>query len=146
MEVCADRLVRDGSRSLQGGGFVVDAAGHLPDNELLEEVADGAGAGADEPVVDGEHGSAVGGGVVGVGEAGRGEVAEDVGVVRLPFAIVPFADDDGGDGVEGAGSYAASAFVKVSGVLVEERGEDGAAEQGAGEGVGVGGSEAQGEA
>src|SRR5271170_6828240 len=117
----------------------LDATRDFFDEKLLKEGADGSGAGADEPVVNGEAGASVGGGIVGVGEAGGGEVAEDVGVVGLPVAVVSLADDDGGYGVEGSGDGASSAFVEVAWVLVEERGKDGAAEHSAGEAVSVGG-------
>ena len=77
----------------------MDAVGDSFDEELLEEGSNGSGGGADEPIIDGEVNSAIGGGVVRVREACGGKVAKDVGVVGLPTAVVAFADEDGGDGV-----------------------------------------------
>ena len=91
------------------------------EEELLEKGSDGAGADADEDVVDGDLGVVVFAvGIVEAGDAAGGEVAKDVGVVWLPVSVVAFADDDGGDGVEGAGDDASVAFVEVAWVLMEE--------------------------
>ena len=59
--------------------------------------------GADQQaLLDGETEATVGGGVVEVGDAAGGDVAEDIGVVGLPLAIVALAVDGGADGVEEA--------------------------------------------
>ena len=118
--------------------------GELFDQELLEEVGDGADAGADGGGVqeDLADAAAVGGGDVEVGEAGGGERAEDGGVVGLPAVVVSLADDGVGDGVEDAGMDAASAFVVVAWVLLEDDGQGSAADEGAGEEAAIVGGEA----
>ena len=91
------------------------------EEELLEKGSDCAGANTDEDVVDGNLGVvffAVG--IVEAGDAASGQVAKDVGVVWLPMSVVSFADNDGGDGVEGAGDDASVASVEVAGILMED--------------------------
>ncbi len=60
------------------------------------------------------------------------------------MAVVALADDDRGDGVEGAGDDVAVAAVEVARILVEEGGKEGGAEEGGGEAVAVGGGVALG--
>jgi hypothetical protein len=89
------------------------------EEEFLEESNDGAGADADEDVVDSDLGVMFfAAGVVKAGDGAGGEVAENVGVVRLPAAVVALADDDGGDGIEGTGDNMSFAPVEVARVLM----------------------------
>ena len=60
------------------------------------------------------------------------------------MAVVALADDGVGDGVADARADAAGAFVVVAGVLVEEDGQDGVAEEVSGEEGAVGGGVALG--
>jgi len=106
-----------------------EVGGEFGDEELLDDVLDGAEAGADGESFKGKGGSvAVGGGIVGVGDAAGGEGADDAGVVELPVLVVAAADDAIGEGVEEAGVDAAGALVEVARILLEEDGEDGIGE------------------
>jgi hypothetical protein len=74
------------------------------EEKLLKEGSDGSGADADEDIVDGDLSVVFfAAGIVEAGDPSRCEVAEYVGVVRLPVTVVPFADNDSGDGVESTG-------------------------------------------
>ena len=73
------------------------------------------------------------------GEGPRADVAQHIGVVRLPLAVVALADDDGRDGIERTMQDAAAAVVEVARVLLEYRRKDGRAEEGGAEVVSVSG-------
>ena len=76
-----------------GGWYAV---GEVLEEKLLEEGSDGAGADADEDVVDGNLSVvAVAIGIVEAGDASGCEISENVGVVWLPVSVVPLADDYG---------------------------------------------------
>jgi len=95
--------------------------GEVFEEKLLKEGSDGAGANADKDVVDGDLSVmlfAVG--IVEAGDTARCEIAENVGVVGLPVAIVSFTDDDSGDGVERTGNNMPFAPVEVARVLMQK--------------------------
>ena len=68
-------------------------------------------------------------GVVEVGECGGAQIAADAGVVELPLSVVALGAEGAGQGVADAGTGASGALIEVAGVLVQERGQHGAAEQ-----------------
>src|ERR1700735_2780328 len=130
-----------GNRGRYGGGR--NAARDFLDEELLEEASDRSTRGTDEGVADGEASTvSVRGGIVDVRDPSGSEVAEDVGVVGLPFPVVAFADDDGGDGIQGARGDGTCAFVEVARVLMEDGGEDCATDKGTDDSVAVRGAKA----
>ena len=113
--------------------------GEVLKEKFLEEGSDGAGADADEDVVDGDLGVvAVAVRVVAAGDAASGEVAEDIGVIRLPVSVVALADDDGRYGVERAVDDLPFAFVEVARILMEERWEESSAKEGGSNAVAIG--------
>ena len=121
------------------------AVGEVAQQELLKQRAETAFADANEDVV--HRGLEVVTGAVRVVQAGEragAHVAQHIGVVRLPVAVVALADDHRGDGVQRAVDDRAAAVVEVARVLAEERGKDRRAEEGGGEVVAVGGGVALG--
>src|ERR1700760_4654918 len=56
------------------------------------------------------------------------------------MAVVPFADEGGGHGVECAGADCSGALVEVTRILMEDRRKDRVADDTADEAVGVGGA------
>ena len=77
--------------------------------------------------------------MVGVGDAGGDGVADDFGIVELRLACVGAGEEDAADGIFDTMPGAPSAELEVTGVLMEERGEDGGGHEGADGGIGVGG-------
>jgi hypothetical protein len=144
---CAGRDRMSMRRLRLGSGGWMGVGGEFADEEFLDDVLDAGYADADGGAFgDDAYAAAVGGGVVGVGEAVGHGAAEDAGVVGLPVVVVSFADDGIGEGVEDAGLDGAIGFEEVAGILLEEGGQYGVAEQGAGEEGSVGGGVAFAEA
>ena len=113
--------------------------------EFLEEVSDGAAEGSEACVFKGEaEAVAIAGRVVEVGDSAGCEAADDSGVIELPVSVVAFAEDGVGNRIEDAGTLCAGAFVEVTGVLLPPGGEDGSADHGGDESVGVAGPKALG--
>jgi hypothetical protein len=110
------------------------------DHEFLEEVGGGGGADAECCVFEGECSAAIVRRVVGIGDASSDEAAENRGIGRLPASVVALANDGHGDGVESAGALAARAFIEVARILFQERGENRAADEGAGDVVRITGA------
>ena len=131
-----------GTRGLGLGGVFWSFGSEFADDEFLEDVDGSGGAHTDGCVVQGQREATVFFRVVEIGEAAGGEASEDAGVIWLPMLVVAFADEEGSDGVKDAGARAAGSFVEVARILFEERGEDGAADEGIGGVVKVIGSEA----
>ena len=82
-------------------GDVVEVAGDVG-VELDQQGSEGSLGADQQALLDREAEATVGGGVVEVGDAAGGDVAEEIGVVGLPLAIVALAVDGGADGVEEA--------------------------------------------
>ena len=101
----------------------------MAQEELAEQVVGGVAGDVEEAVAEGETDAAIIGGMIGVGDGGGGEAAEDVGVAGLRPAVVAAGADGELEGIEEALADGAGAFVEVAGILVQERGQDGAAEQ-----------------
>jgi hypothetical protein len=110
------------------------------DEELLNYILQAAYPDADGRAFEDEARTAtVDGGVVDVRQAAGHDAAEDAGVVGLAVVVVSLGDDGHGEGVEDAGGDGAVRLIEVAGILFEGDGQDGVAEQGAGEEGSVGG-------
>ena len=95
--------------------------GEVFEEKLLKEGSDGAGTDTNEDIVDGDLSVVFfATGIVEAGDAAGGEVAEDVGVIWLPAAVVSLADNDSGDGVERTRDNTTFASVEVARVLMQK--------------------------
>jgi hypothetical protein len=141
VRVCAGGAVRVSLR-LGGFGLFVEEVLDEVGAELEELAAYGSEEGDAGAVLQGEADAALVGGVVGVGDGSGDEVAEDVGGVELVLAVVSAADDGGESGVDETRLDAAGALAKVAGILMEDGGEQGVADDGTVDVVGVGGADA----
>ena len=111
------------------------------DEKFLEKVGGGDGADAECGAFEGQgHAVALVGRVVERGDCAGRDIAADIRIIRLPAAIVPFANDGVGEGVENSGAFAAGALVEIARILFQERRKDGATDKSAGDKIGVSGS------
>src|SRR5579871_6156199 len=107
-------------------------------HKFLQDVGGRIGSDSDGSIVESESGAvAVGAGIIKIGNSAGGQAAKNSRIVWLPAAIVAFANQGHGDGVEKARAKAAGAFIEVARVLLEQRGQDGAADEGAADSVGI---------
>src|ERR1700682_4390912 len=119
--------------------IVGEVGGKFANHKFLDEVGGCGGANADGGIFESECDAvAIFGWVIEIGDAAGGKAPGDRGISRLPFSIVAFANNGIGEGIENSRALAASAFVKITGILFEERRQDGAADVGANKLVAVG--------
>src|SRR5207302_1257557 len=122
-----------GSRSVFG--WVVR---QLANDEFLQNIVRGGRANPNERVFKRHRHIAVAFGIVQIRDAPRGQAAKKSGVTGLPVSVVTFTDHRVGNRVEKPRPPATAAFVKKPRILFEERWEDCAADERAGNRVGVG--------
>jgi len=114
----------------------------VADDELLKEIGDGSGRDADASVFEGQGGIAfVLVGIVKIRDASRGNGAEDVGIIRLPAAIVSLTDDRVRDRVAEARGLTAGSFIEITRILVEDGGKKGGSDESAAGDIGIIGTE-----
>lgn len=93
--------------------------------KLPDEIADSIGASDDESIPNRQASASVRIGSIQVRESGRGEVAQDVRVVGLKMTVVATCDEGRTNGVGCSGHNAPLAFIEISWVLMQQRGQDG---------------------
>src|SRR5262249_22300536 len=108
------------------------------DDEFLEEIGGSVRADADQRGFHGEaEAVAVLSRVIEIGDAASGQASENAGVVRLPVTVIALADHGVGEGEKNAGSRGAVASVEITRVLLEQGGQDGAADKCTRDGIAV---------
>src|SRR5208282_1231073 len=75
-------------------------------------------------------------------ETAGSQASQNVRVIRLPVTIVALADEGIGDGVQGARLGGAGALIEIARILFQKGRQDGGADEGAVDGVGITGAEA----
>src|SRR5262245_52198746 len=106
-------------------------------DKFLEEIDSGSGGKSEACVFQHQSCPTITLRVIEVGNAACGEAAEDGGVVRLPVSIVALADERIGERIKHSRMFASAPFVKVSRILLEERRQQGAANECVAQEVGV---------
>src|SRR5215472_8350927 len=81
---------------------------------------------------------AIGLGIVKICESCGAETSKDVGVIRLPSSIIPFADNRVGYRIEKPRSLAAGSLVEITRILFQNRRQDRTAEKRGSENIAVG--------
>src|SRR5215470_19279840 len=109
------------------------------DKELLEDCSDSGFAESYESRGEYQARSVMAGGrVVQIRQSACREVSADVGVVRLPMAVIALCDEAAGESVEEPRAFAAGALIEIARILLQECGQDCATNISTGENVGVG--------
>src|SRR4029077_1950895 len=116
-----------------GGVMLGEVGGDFSDDEFLDEIGGGGGANADGGVLEYQGGTAIVLRIVGVGNAAGDEAGGKGGGGRLPASIVALEDHRHGDGVESPRAVAARSFIEVARILFQERRQNRAADERAGD-------------
>src|ERR1051326_200772 len=116
-------------------------AGQLVQDEFLEHAGKGALGDAEHGVLDQQSGAAIAGRIVKIRKATGREAADDARVVHLPLPVIAFAHDGVAKCVCNPRFGAARALVVVTRVLLQDRRQNRATDEGTSKDVRVGRAE-----
>src|SRR6185312_1249579 len=103
--------------------------GELAQDELLDDGANHTTAGTNQGTAKHQARATVFAWIIGIRNGARGQVATYAGIVDLLVPVVCFGDKCDGERVQQTRLRGAGTLVEVAGVLVQERGQHGAANQ-----------------
>ena len=126
-------------RGLILGGLAVLPAGRESGHDkFLNDVHGGRFSDADQRVFKRQFGAvAILRRVIKVRDAARRQAADDCRIIRLPAAVIAFADHRVGDRVAHALAHRAGSFVKIARVLLQQRWQNRAADKSASDHISV---------
>src|SRR5260370_2529827 len=124
-----------------GGSVVRNIRRDLAEDKFSQDVDGSACAKSDERVFKCQcRAIAITGWVVKIGNAARGQASENLGIIRLPMSIVPLANHCIGNRIESPRSPTTITLIKITRILFQKRGQDGASDEGVCYKVRVGGT------